>query len=227
MVSRRIALGLFLALSTALRAQQPSATPEPATITFASLPNAPTQQLAMVNGRPYVRPTPKDQFKDYLEDSYGVPAMSRSFVRSLYSQARGKPDGWGSDWPGYGQRFGSAVAVTAINGNTRYLMETIFHEDMRYYPCHKCSAKKKLANALLAEFTARHDTDGHRFFTLTPLISDFPGPIIANSFWYPSGRSPYDGLIAVRTVAATRIGGHLFKEFLQDRYKWLNFKGDR
>jgi len=181
----------------------------------------------MVNGRPYVRPTAKDQFEDYLKDSYGVPGMARSFVRSLYAQARDKPDGWGQDWPSYGQRFGSSFAVTTINGNARYAMETVFHEDMRYYPCHGCTKKKKLANALLAEVTARHDTDGHRFFTLTPVLSDFPGAVIANTYWYPPGYGPVDGLVAIRTVAATRVGAHLFKEFVQDKYKWLNFKGDR
>jgi hypothetical protein len=171
----------------------------------------------MINGRPYVRPTNRQQFIGYLKDSYGLPAFAGAGFRSVYGQLRGKPDEWGQDWPGYGQRFGSALAVSAINGNVRYGMETLFHEDMRYIPCHGCRAKKKIENALLAEITARHDSDGHRFFTLTPTIADFSGPIIAHSFWFPQPSGPIDGVVAARLVFATRIGGHLFREFVLER----------
>jgi hypothetical protein len=172
--------------------------------------------LPAVNGRLYDQPSHKDQFFDYLRDSYGWPAFARTTARTLYSEARGKPEGWGQDFPGFMQRFGSNVAVTAINGNVRFGMETLFSEDMRYIPCHGCSKKRKIMNTLLAEVTARHDVDGHRFFTLTPVLSDFSGPIIANAFWYPN-HNPIDGVIGTRTVFATRIGQRLFTEFVWER----------
>ena len=178
--------------------------------------NARIGNLAMINGRPYERPTGKAQFHDYLRDSYGWPAFARSGVRTLYNQAQDGPSGWGQDFPGFMQRFGSNVAITAINGNVRYGMEELFHEDLRYIPCHGCSIKRKLENALLSEVTARHDSDGHRFFTLTPAIADFSGPIIAHSVWYPDF-NPFGGVVATRTVAATRVGQHLFTEFILER----------
>jgi len=171
----------------------------------------------MINGRPYIRPTGKEQFIAYLKDSYGLSALAGAGVRSTYGQIRDRPDGWGQDWPGYSQRLGSAMAVSAINGNVRYAMETIFREDMRYIPCHGCSIKRKIENTLLAEITARHDADGHRFFTLTPTIADFSGPIIANTFWFPAKYGPVDGVVSARLVFATRIGGHLFREFVLER----------
>jgi len=171
---------------------------------------------AMINGRPYQRPTQKIQFRDYLRDSYGAPAFARTTVRALYNQAQDGPSGWGQDFPGFLQRFGSNVAITAIDGNVRYGMEELFHEDLRYIPCHGCSIKRKLENALLSEVTARHDSDGHRFFTLTPAIADFSGPIIAHSAWYPDF-NPFGGVVATRTVAATRVGSHLFTEFVLER----------
>ena len=170
----------------------------------------------MINGRPYVRPTPKEQFQDYLRDTYEWPALARVSARALYAQGRGKPTEWGQDWDGFGQRFGSAGAVTAIDGNVRYAMEMLFKEDMRYIPCHGCSKHRKLENALLAEITARHDSDGHRFFTLTPTITDMTGPIIANSIWVP-GHTAIDGFTGSRLIFATRIGGHLFSEFVLER----------
>jgi hypothetical protein len=169
-------------------------------------------QRVMINGRPYQPPTQRDLFLDYLRDSYGLPAFTRSTARALYGQARGLPPSWN-----FGQRFGSAVAITAINGNVRYGMEEALHEDLRYIPCHGCNVKHKMENVMLAEFTARHDTDGHRFFTITPTVADFSGPIIAHSIWYPSGFNPFAGVVATRTVFATRVGGHVFREFVMER----------
>jgi hypothetical protein len=172
--------------------------------------------LGHINGRPYDRPSNKQQFHDYLHDTYGWPGVARTTVRTLYAEALDHPSGWGQDFPGFAQRFGSNTAITAINGTVRLGMETVFQEDMKYIPCHGCSVKRKIGNALLAEVTARHDVDGHRFFTLTPVISDFSGPIIANAFWYPN-HDPASGAVAARTVFATRIGAHLFTEFILER----------
>jgi hypothetical protein len=224
-------IGLLACLLTASAAAQTAALPD------APVPNPPAAQpdtrqqlqltpkereaerikhLAIVNYRPYEPPTARDQFINYLIDSYGLPAFGRSLVRAAYAQGRGKPSEWGQDFPGFMQRYGSALASNAISGNVRYGMETVFHEDMRYIPCHGCRWKHKVENALLAEVTARHDQDGHRFFTLTPIVSDLSGPIIANSVWVPGGE-PVDGLIAARTVFPVRIGAHLFQEFVLER----------
>jgi hypothetical protein len=186
---------------------------------------APAQQRAaqnqapvyLINGAPYVRPTTHDLFVDYANDTYLLNGFVRSTVRALYTQARDEPDEWGTDIAGYGQRYASSEGITVINGNVRLGMELLFHEDLRYYPCRGCSIKRKIGNALLAEFTARHDSDGHRFFTLTPVISDFSGPIIAHSVWYPN-YDPFGGVVATRTVFATRVGLHLFQEFRPHRH---------
>jgi hypothetical protein len=128
----------------------------------------------MINGRPYERPTPKQQFRDYLNNSYGWPALATTAVRALYAQGTDKPAAWGQDWPGFGQRFGSSGAVTVIDGNVRYGMEMLFKEDMRYIPCHGCSAKR-------------------------------------------TGHTAIDGFVGSRLIFATRIGGHLFTEFVMER----------
>ncbi len=219
------ACGLACIAAPAQTPTPPAAQPLPGAPTPAALrqrtpeekkEDARIAHLARINGRPYEPPTHKQQFHDYLRDSYGLPAFARTTVRTSYNQARDGPSGWGQDFPGFMQRFGSNAAITAINGNVRYGMETVFKEDLRYIPCHGCSVKRKIVNALLSEVTARHDSDGHRFFTLTPAIADFSGPIIAHSLWYPDF-DPFGGVVATRTVAATRVGAHLFTEFVLER----------
>jgi hypothetical protein len=171
-----------------------------------------------INGRPYMPPTQHELLVDYLNDSYGLPALARTGVRTLYNYSLDQPKGWDQDFTGFAQRLGSNAGITAINGNVRYAMEEVFHEDLRYIPCHGCGFKRKVENALLAEITARHAKDGHRFFTLTPTIADFSGPIIARTLWYPAGgQGPLGGVIATRTVFATRVGSHLFREFVLER----------
>ena len=96
----------------------------------------------IVNGRPYLQPTLRNQFHDYLRDSYGPPAFARTTVRALYNQWQDGPSGWGQDFPGFMQRFGSNAAITAIGGNVRFGMGRLFHEDLRYIPCHGCSVKR-------------------------------------------------------------------------------------
>ena len=119
--------------------QAPSATAKPLTVRPASSPLDPEalriSKLPLINGVPYDQPSTHDLALDYVRDSYGLPAIARTTVRALYSEGRDKPDGWGQDFPGFMQRFGSAAAVTAINGNVRFAMELAFHEDLRYLPC--------------------------------------------------------------------------------------------
>jgi hypothetical protein len=178
-------------------------------------------KLAVINGRPYDQPSLHDTLVDYAKDTYGWGGLIRTTIRAGYAEAHavyapGTNEPWGTDFPGFMQRFGSAAGVTIIDGNVRLAMELIFHEDLRYIPCHGCTKRAKLENALLAEITARHDSDGHRFFTLTPTIADFSGPIIAHSTWYPT-YDPMAGVISTRLVFATRIGQHLFQEFVWER----------
>jgi hypothetical protein len=202
---------VFIALAFSLRAAAQSAPiPEP------GKPTVKIDKPAIVNGRPYVRPSAKDQFEDYLRDTYGAAAIARTTVGAVFVQGTGTPHSWGQDWPGFGQREGWGTASTIVDGNVRYGMETLFHEDMRYIPCHGCSAKKKIGNALLAEITARHDRDGHRFFTLTPLLSDMAGPILINTYAVP-GNVALDGVVGSRVRVSTRIGGHLYREFILER----------
>jgi hypothetical protein len=227
-LAQLLAVCVALALCSHLSAQQPGssssqtpdapgATPSSSTTLQPRTAAAPAR-VVMVNYRPYKPPTQHDLFHDYWHDTYGLNGLASTSARALYAQGLDHPSGWGQDWPGFGQRFGSSAAVTAINGNVRYGMEELFHEDLRYIPCHGCGVKHKIENALLAEITARHQNTGRRFFTLTPTVSDFSGPIIVHTAWYPGhSGNPLDGVVSARLVFATRIGSHLFREFVLER----------
>jgi hypothetical protein len=148
---------------------------------------------------------------------FGPRPFISAAIRSGIEQARTVPVGWGQDFPGYAQRYGSAYGEQAINSSVRFALGAALHEDVRYLICHNCSFGGKLKNAALAEVSARHGADGHRVFSATPIVSSFSGPMIAYAAWYPPG---YDPSMAVKHSflgLGTRIVFHMVREYWGDR----------
>lgn len=176
---------------------------------------APAEPL--VSGRFYKHCTGKEQFAEYFRDTYGYRSFLSAGVRAGIEQYNTVPTGWGQDTAGYFQRYGSAFGETAIERTVRYSLAAALHEDVRYLICHKCSFGEKLQNAVFSEFTARHGTDGHRVFSVTPIIGSVSGPLIAYSAWYPPGYGPDRAIKHVGLGVGTRIGFRLLQELVFDR----------
>ena len=190
-------------------------------VTGGSVPDAPVvvgpPSEPIVNGRYYKACTGKEQFASYYGDTIGVRAFAAAGIRAGIEQLNTVPTGWGQDFPGYMQRYGSAFGEATINNTVRYTMAAALHEDVRYLYCHHCKFGEKVQNAFLSEFTARHGADGHRSFSVTPIVASVSGPLIAYSAWYPPR---YDAQLALKHSAlgfGTRIGFRVAREFLFDR----------
>lgn len=197
---------------------QPGAQTAPAP---AALPDAPSavmyDKLPMVNGRPYRKPTARQDLLAYRQELIGPRAFLSAGIRSGIEQARGVPTGWGKDFAGYAQRYGSAYAEETIDSSVRFAIAGALHEDVRYLVCHECTAGQKVRNAFLAEVTARHGADGHRAFSVTPIVAGVSGPLVAYSAWYPAGYGTSDALRHATFGLGTRILFHVVREFLADR----------
>ena len=178
---------------------------------------APTAGLPVVNGRPYRKPTRREDFNAYRHDMIGPRPFIGAAIRSGIEQARDVPIGWGQDFPGYIQRYGSAYGEAAIDTSVRYGMAAALHEDVRYLSCHACSAGEKFANAFLYEFTARHGDDGVRSFSPTPIVATFSGPLVAYAAWYPPGYTSEMALKHATLGFSTRILFNIVREFAFDR----------
>jgi hypothetical protein len=181
------------------------------------LPDAPSHTV--VNGALYRKPTRHEDLVAYRHELYGPRPFISAAIRSAIEQGRDRPVGWGQDFPGYAQRYGSAYAEFAIDSSVRFGLAGVLHEDVRYLICHQCSAGAKIENAVLAEFTARHGADGHRALSPTPIVAGFSGPLVAYSAWYPPGYGPGDAAGHAVFGFGFRIVGHVVREFLADRGK--------
>ena len=179
---------LFAACGTA-SAQYNAPLPNAPSTTIQALPPPPQNT---VNGRYYRRPTRHEDLLAYRRELIGPRPFISAAIRSAIEQSRPRPIGWGQDFPGYLQRYGSAYSEFAIDSSVRYGLASISHEDVRYLICHECSTGAKVKNAVLAEFTARHGEDGRRTFSPTPIVAGMSGPLIAYSAWYPPGYGPGD-----------------------------------
>jgi hypothetical protein len=217
---------ILLAIASLLAAQgiaaQGPAAVEPSSSSAATpLPEAPSAVMlpdpALVNGRVYHKPTRREDFKAYEHELIGPRPFISAAIRSAIEQIRPVPIGWGQDFPGYLQRYGSAYGEFGIDSSVRYGLAALFHEDVRYLICHKCSAGQKFENAFLAEMTARHGEGGHRTVSLTPVVAGFSGPLIAYSAWYPPGYDAGDAAKHAFFGFGFRIVGHIVREFFFDK----------
>ena len=170
----------------------------------------------LVNGSPYRRPSAHDDLLAYRHELIGPRPFIHAAIRSGIEQIRPVPVGWGQDFPGYLQRYGSAYGEAAIDSSVRFGLAAVLHEDVRYIVCRGCSAGGKVKNAFLAEFTARHGEDGHRTASLTPVIAGFSGPLTAYAAWYPPGYGPGDAARHATLGFGTRIVFHIAREFIAD-----------
>lgn len=198
-------LCVLLLFTAALRAQE------------AALPDAPSATRAMVNGRPYHQPTRRENFKAYEHEVIGPRPFLGAALRSGIEQGRTVPVGWGQDFPGYAQRYGSAYAETVIDSSVRFGLAAALHEDTRYLVCHHCTLGAKFENAVLAEVTNRHGADGRREFSVVPIVASFSGPLVSYASWYPAGYGAEDAAKHSALGLIFRISGHMVRETLFDR----------
>jgi hypothetical protein len=193
----------------------PPAPPHPGPTPGNPEPPAPSPVLFYTSS--YDPPTRHDAFHAYVMEVIGPRPLVSAGISAGIEQARSVPIGWGQDFPGYLQRFGSAYSESAIDSTTRFGLASLFHEDVRYFPCYGCSIWDKYENAVLAEVSARRGQDGHRAFSPTPILAGFSGPLVAYNVWYPPGYSNRDALHHAALGFITRIGFHLLREFIVDR----------
>ena len=205
----------LLATSTAAAAQTLPDAPS-------AMPAGERNSLPILNGRHYRPPTAGEQLRTLERRVFGVGPVGGSLFSATIQFARDRPDPlyWNTDAAGFGKRFGAAYGQRVINAGTRYTLGALLHEDNRYILCHACSLRSKLANALLADVTARRGPEGHRVFSPTGIAAGMSGSLVAYAFWYPNqdpdytiGRGARNALIGFGTRPAT----HFALELLDGR----------
>ncbi len=172
------------------------------------LPNAPRPNL------PYQTPTESAKFHDYLWNAYGPLGLGENlFVAGIHQWKREPPD-WQEGMTGYGERFGSAAGITAVEETARYGIAEFTHEDTRYFRCTCSGFFPRIGHAALSTLTARRENSGQTVFSYANLLAPYVGSTTAVYAWYPSRYGMKDAFRMGNYSLLASVGGNLSLEFL-------------
>jgi hypothetical protein len=137
-----------------------------------------------------------------------------SVIAAGIEQARNSYHQWGQGMEGYAKRFG-ADYVDEVNGVIigHVLMQSVFHQDPRYFYKGKSGFRKRALYAFATAFVCKGD-NGHWQPDYGDVLGDLASGEISTLYYPASSRT---GLRLFHTVLlgfAGRAAGNLFEEFL-------------
>jgi hypothetical protein len=151
----------------------------------------------------------------YLKAAYGPVSAFRSFASAGINQAQDYPTEWGQGMRGYGHRFGSKLAQSAVKATIQFGVGAALGEDPRYYPSGRAGLRPRTEYAVTRTFVTRMD-NGTSGVAVSRLAGAFGGGLISRT-WHPEryrtvGGGMKAGAISLGTDAAFRV----LREFWPD-----------
>ncbi len=131
------------------------------------------------------------------------------------SQWRDKPPEWGQGASGYGRRYADIMGQYAIQKTTTFALESLLHEDNRYFGSGKKGFWPRTGYAFKSSILARHD-DGKRYPSVSLLAGYASGAFLSRPWQPPSSNSAGDGAVSFGISMGWNIGFSMVKEFLPD-----------
>jgi len=141
--------------------------------------------IGIIARRSYVYPelatspgplTSKQKFQLFLSKSSAPPQLLSSLAGASISQARNTLPGYGQEWAGFGDRFGSSLATGASSHFFgTFLLPAMLHDDPRFFVTYRGRWYVRVGHALRREVVTRTDNGGERFNlpgTLGPLMAE-------------------------------------------------------
>jgi hypothetical protein len=180
----------------------------PSTIT-APLPTAPAAQT----GTGYTFPDGKQQFRNYLFNGFGPPALIGTAIGAAFDQNKPAPPEWDSGAEGYGERYGFRYGMNLIDASTKYSLGALMHEDVAYHRCACHGILPRSAYAVVSTLTAK-TTRGKAIFSIPAFASPYAGSFTAVNAWYPSRYERADAFRIGSTSFLFKIAGNFVAEFI-------------
>jgi hypothetical protein len=162
------------------------------------------------------RLTSEDKFNLYLEQTYSPFTFAAAGVSAGLSQATNASPGFGQGWPGYGKRYGAALADSQTSAFfSKFLIPVLAHQDPRYKRNGREAFFPRLFDAV-SQVVDTVDDDGDPSFNYSQVLGTVVSSTIANAY-YPSGSR---GLLHTANRAVNGLGGaagaNVLREFWPD-----------
>ena len=147
----------------------------------------------------------------------------RGAVSAAQNQWLDKPHEWEQGGKGYGKRYADIMGQYAIQKTTTFGLESLLHEDNRYFGSQRTGFWPRTRYALSSGILARRD-NGTRRFSLS-LVGGYASAAFLSRLWQPpSANTLGDGAASFGISMGWNIGFSVVKEFLPDLLRPLTGK---
>jgi hypothetical protein len=174
---------------------------------------APRQQPGQLPNSVSVPPlTVGDKFKYRILGSFSVRGLLGNVVGAAIGQAMNTPSEWGQGWGAYGVRYASGLGATLSRQTFVFTLESVLHEDPRYFPSEEKTKGARIKNVLKSVVITRTDSGGSQF-AYGRVISAFGAAQLVNAWQPRSNGHVSDGIERAFIVLGVDAGFNLMQEF--------------
>jgi hypothetical protein len=176
--------------------------------------------IAQERPAPAAPPVLDDQqlLRKYVWSTLGPSGALDATLASAFEQWREAPREWSLDATGYGQRWASEFAASAIGNTTKYTVAHFLKHDPSFVRCECVGIRARLGHAILGPFKAR-TAEGDWVFSPATLAALAAENVVPAASWYPEPHGVRDGLAHAGTGVLAKMGVNVFREFVYDRKK--------
>jgi hypothetical protein len=162
----------------------------------------------------YHQPSEQQKRSNYLFEAYGPNPLMLTTLVAGWHQARRTPPEWREGWPGYGERYGSDFAASAVNINARFALAEALNEDTMYYRCGCRGVWPRLEHAVVWTAMAHRGADGRRALAVPTLAAPYVASSAEVYGWYPRRYGAKDAFRMGNYGLLDYLGGNISLEFL-------------
>ena len=119
----------------------------------------------------------------HAERSFGTIAVGGSGLRAGFLQLTDSPSEWGQGASGYGKRVSSSMASNGIRGVLAFGLDSMLHQDPRYYPSLSTRFWQRAKHSLRGTVLTR--TDAGRETVSTWRLGSAYGAAFVSNQWHP------------------------------------------
>lgn len=153
------------------------------------------------------------KFNYRVVQTFGLKALAGASIGAAIGQARDAPHEWGQGATGFGYRYASSIGGTFTRNSMEFAIESVFHEDPRYFPSTEKGFKARLKNVLLQTVVTRTDSGPARF-AYARVGSAFANGQLVNA-WQPASTGGVgDGVIRGLISLGADAGYNFLQEFV-------------
>jgi hypothetical protein len=172
-------------------------------------PRQPGQLRSSVSVAPL---TVGDKFRYRIVGSFSLRGVLGNVVGAAIGQAMNTPSEWGQGWGAYAERYASGLGGTLSRQTFAFTLESVLHEDPRYFPSEEKTKGARIKNVLKSVVITRTDSGGNQF-AYGRVISAFGAGQLVNAWQPRSNGHVSDGIERAFIVLGVDAGFNLMQEF--------------